>query len=137
MKESLRSAMYYHRVHGTLGSSNKNLGGIEMDQGLQAVNQRNQLIWWSQKVEECRKSGLKVAEWCAEHDIPVSTYYKWQRKVFQAVTERQEVCFAEVPIATPLERIAATIRVRNLSVEIHAGADSATIQAIIQALNVC
>lgn len=110
---------------------------MKMAQSLQSVNHNNQLIWWSQKVEECRKSGLKVAEWCAENNIPISTYYNWQRKVFRAVTEHQEVCFAEVPVTAPVAKVTATIRIRDICIEIHSGADTVTIQAILQALSVC
>ena len=108
-----------------------------MAQSLQTVNHNNQLVWWSQKVEECRKSGLKVAEWCAENNIPVSTYYNWQRKVFRAVTEHQEVCFAEIPVAASAAKTTATIRIHDICIEIHAGADADTIRSIFQALNIC
>ena len=108
---------------------------MKMEQSLQSVNHGNQLVWWSQRVEECRKSGLKVAEWCAENEIAVSTYYSWQRKVFQAVTDREEICFVEVPVTAPVSKTTATIRMRDIRIEIHSGADAATIRAMIQALN--
>ena len=31
-----------------------------------------------------------------ENGVAISTYFLWQRRVFQAVSERAEVCFAEV-----------------------------------------
>ena len=108
---------------------------MEMEQSLQSVNHNSQLVWWGQKVEECRKSGLKVAQWCAENGIAVSTYYNWQRKVFQAVTEREEICFVEVPVTAPAPKTTATIQMRDIRVELHSGADADTIQAIIRALN--
>ncbi len=30
---------------------------------------------WSQRVTECRESGLPVNRWCQEHGINVKTYY--------------------------------------------------------------
>ena len=67
-----------------------------MEQGLQKANHCNQLAEWAQRVERCRKSGQKVGEWCSEQGIPVSTYYSWQRKAYQAVTTEPEVCFTEI-----------------------------------------
>lgn len=69
-----------------------------MEQGLQKINHRSHLAEWSRRVETCRKSGQRVSEWCAEQGVPVSTYYSWQRKVFQAAVSEDEVCFAEVSV---------------------------------------
>lgn len=55
-----------------------------MERRLQSVNHHSRLAEWSRRVEACRKSGQRVSEWCGEQGIPVSTYYSWQRKVFQA-----------------------------------------------------
>ena len=41
--------------------------------------QRN-LMEWSQRVADCRSSGLSVTRWCAEHSIKPKTYYNWQKK---------------------------------------------------------
>lgn len=49
-------------------------------------------------MEACWNSGLSVVQWCQENGIAVSTYFSWQRKVFQALKEVQEVTFAEVPV---------------------------------------
>lgn len=108
-----------------------------MGQGLQTVNHRSHLIEWSQRVEACRKNGQRVSEWCGEHGIPVSTYYSWQRKVFQAAVSENEVCFAEVPVRAAATETAACVQCGELRVDIHAGADTETIRAIIQALKSC
>lgn len=108
-----------------------------MERGLQKANQYNKLAEWVQRVEACRKSGQKVSEWCSEQGIPVSTYYSWQRKVFQAVTAETEVCFAEIPVRSSGSGTAASIQSGELRIEIHAGADAGTVRAIIQALKEC
>ena len=107
-----------------------------MEQGLQQVNHRSRLMEWGRRVEACRNSGQRVSEWCAEHGIPVSTNYNWQRKVFQAGSSENEVCFAEIPVR-PAAAIAASIQCGELQVDIHAGADAETIQTIIRALKSC
>ena len=108
-----------------------------MERGLQKVNQHSRLVEWGRRVEACRNSGQRVSEWCEEHGIPVSTYYSWQRKVFQAVSSENEVCFAEIAVRPSGTDIAASIQWGELQVDIHTGADVETIQAIIRALKSC
>ena len=108
-----------------------------MERSLQGVNHQGHLAEWSRRVEACRKSGQRVSEWCAEQGIPASTYYSWQRKVFQAAVSKNEVCFAEVPVRPAAAETAASIQCGELRVDIHTGADTETIRAIIQALKSC
>ena len=108
-----------------------------MEQGLQKANHYNPLAEWAQRVEACRRSGQKVSEWCAEQGIPLSTYYSWQRKVFQAVTTGAEVCFTEISARPAGRGTAASIESGALRIDIHAGADAETVRAIIQALKGC
>ena len=108
-----------------------------MERGLQKVNQHSRLAEWGRRVEACRNSGQRVSEWCEEQGTPVSTYYSWQRKVFEAVSAEKEMCFAEIPIRAANSDTAASIQCGELYVEIHAGAEAETIQAIIQALKSC
>jgi len=108
-----------------------------MERGLQKINQHSRLEEWGRRVEACRSSGQRVSEWCAEHDIPVSTYYSWQRKIFQAVSAEDEVCFAEIPVRSANAGTAASIHCGELRVDIHAGANMETIEAIIRALKSC
>ena len=108
-----------------------------MEQGLQKINHHSHLAEWCRRVEACRKSGQRVSEWCAEQGIPVSTYYSWQRKVFQAAVSENGVCFAEVPIRPAAAETAACVQCGDLRVDIHTGADVETLRAIIQALKSC
>ena len=108
-----------------------------MERGLQRANHQGHLAEWSRRVEACRRSGQRVSEWCREHGIPVSTYYSWQRKVFQAAVSEDEVCFAEVSVRPAAAETAASIQCGELRVDIHVGADSEMIQTIIRALKSC
>ncbi len=108
-----------------------------MERRLQKANHYNQLAEWEQRVDACRKSGQTVSEWYSEQGIPVSTYYSWQRKVFQAVTAEPEVCFTEISARPAGRGTAASIESGELRIEIHAGADAETIRAIIQVLKEC
>ena len=108
-----------------------------MERELQKANHHSRLEEWSRRVEACRNSGQKVSTWCAEQGIAVSTYYNWQRKVFQAVSSESEVYFAELPVRPAKAGTAASIQCGELRVDIHAGADAETIHGIIQALKSC
>ncbi len=113
-----------------------------MDQmeSLQRVNQQQRLAEWSRRVEACRSSGLSVGQWCRENGIAVSTYFSWQKKVFQALKEVQEVSFAEVPIMEHSQlsgHIVAAMEVSGVRIQVYEGADGATLQAILQAAKSC
>ena len=113
---------------------------MEKAASLQRANQQQRLVEWSRRVEACRNSGLSVGQWCQENGIAVSTYFSWQRKVFQALQEVQEVTFAEVPI---LERsqasghIVVAMEGSNVRIRGYERADGATLQAILQAAKSC
>ena len=36
---------------------------------IQRAGRQQNLLAWSQRVADCRSSGLSVNRWCAEHDI--------------------------------------------------------------------
>ena len=36
---------------------------------------------WTERVRECRSSGLSVKVWCAEQGIKTATYYRWEHEV--------------------------------------------------------
>ncbi len=59
---------------------------------IQSVEKQQNLLAWSQRVAECRSSGLSVNRWCAEHNIRPKTYYNWQKKVFAAMMEQRKIC---------------------------------------------
>jgi len=37
---------------------------------------------WQEKIMECRNSGEPVRKWCAQRQVCVSTYYRWEREIF-------------------------------------------------------
>ena len=99
---------------------------MEKAASLQRANQQQRLVEWSRRVEACRSSGLPVGQWCRENRIAVSTYFFWQRKVFQALKELQEVTFAEVPVierTQPSGHIVAAMEVSGVRIQVYGGAD--------------
>ena len=113
---------------------------MEKAASLQRANQQHRVVEWSRRVEACRSSGLSVGQWCRENGIAVSTYFSWQKKVFQALKEVQEVSFAEVPIMEHSQfsgHIVAAMEVSGVRIQVYEGADGATLQAILQAAKSC
>ena len=106
---------------------------------IRGAGKRANLQVWSQRVAECRGSGMPVSRWCQEHGINVKTYYNWQKKVFEAMVEEQQdgPRFARVSTQQPENNVAATVRIGPASVDVYSGADAETVAAIVRALTVC
>ena len=57
---------------------------------IREVKGEYRLAEWAGLVRECRHSGLNVMSWCEQKGITTNQFYKWQRKVFDALMEQQE-----------------------------------------------
>lgn len=110
-----------------------------MNSGLRVYNEQEKLAQWVQIVSQCRDSGLSVRQWCQEHAVNVSSYYKWQRKVYAMAQAQQEVSFAEVTQVQPVRsgNVAVTVRIAGAEAEIHSGADASTVEAVLRVLKSC
>ena len=123
---------------------------------IQCAGRQQNLLTWSQRVADCRSSGLSVNRWCAEHGINTKTYYTWQKKVFAAMIEQQKMLvevtetqsrFAElpapvpepasVPVAEPIQKngLVASIRIGSASLDIYDGADAEVVATLCRVLN--
>lgn len=108
-----------------------------MKSGIRTLRREQNIALWSKQVEECNSSGLSVAEWCRENNIPASTYWNRQRKVFEAFSKDSANRFVEVtvqPETSTTGSIAATISSGNFTADIHNGADEDTITAVLRAM---
>jgi len=111
--------------------------------------QRN-LMEWSQRVADCRSSGLSVTRWCAEHSIKPKTYYNWQKKVFAAMLAQQQSemsdaspKFAKLPPPTDEKQppaaekqrdLVASVRIGDASLEVYGGASAEIVSALCKVL---
>ena len=108
-----------------------------MERSLRTVAQAPALALWSERVRECRESGQKVSEWCAEHEISVSTYYKWKRKLF-AMVQQEQPRFAEItPAKITSGQAAVTVRIAGAEIDIQNGADEETVSMVLRLLRSC
>ena len=115
--------------------------GIIMNSGLQVYNEQNRLSEWAQLVSQCRGSGMTVRQWCEENGISLSSYYKWQRKVYAVAQAQQEARFVEVTPAQPasvaVSDVAVTVHIGGAEADIHSGADAATVEMVLRVLKSC
>ena len=107
------------------------------------VQAQRKLREWSQRVVECRSSGLSVTQWCAEHEIKPKTYYNWQKKVLNATLEQQQAQaeepqvrkFAELPTSAARKDLVAAVRFGQATLEIYSGASAEVAAALCSALS--
>lgn len=99
---------------------------------------------WIEIIREQRGSGLSVRKWCEMNQVSAASFFYWNRVIRQdslvkagtmAVTG--QACFAEItPDVNRLQTatrngICAVIRSHGSEVEIHNGADHATLESIL------
>lgn len=63
---------------------------------IQTVTKNVRLQQWTSIIQDCKASGLKVDDYCTEHNISRNSYYYWLRKVKEAAIEQSGSLFAEV-----------------------------------------
>ena len=113
-----------------------------MEQSLQAMSKQERLESWTARIMACRSSGMTVRAWCRENGLSEKTYYYWQRRLFQALSEQQTVyktAFAEVtpPQLVCSGKVAVTVRIAGADADIHPGADASTVETVLRILKSC
>ena len=108
-----------------------------MEQGLQKLNADQRLAVWTQRITDCRSSGISVKRWCMENGISEKTYYYWQRRIFRMAQEQQTPEFAELRSFQAVSSAVASLSISGVSVQVHAGADEQTLSALFRALSSC
>ena len=108
---------------------------IEMEK-ISRVNEEVKLREWSKKIQECKSSGLTVAQWCANNNLNIKTYYYRLRKVRESlceIKERQEIVAVNF-LEEEKSDSKITIKASGLFVEIPSDISAITLQTIIEAL---
>ena len=101
------------------------------------------LAGWTERVEECRKSGLSVREWCTERGVSVATYYRWEREVLSGMERNgkedeteAETRFVEIPeLGTGVcrGRMVAEMETAKARIRVYEGADAEVVRALCEA----
>ena len=99
---------------------------------------------WSQAMQECRTSGLSVKAWCVAHGVTTVTYYRRERAVLSEAQQQVKpatVSFAELPAPAIMQcsvsQRVATVRYRDMSLDIYPGMDAGTLQILLSAIRSC
>ena len=92
------------------------------------MSRQERLENWTSRIMACRGSGMTVRAWCQENGLSEKTYYYWQRRLFQTLSEQQAgTAFAEIKTPRPVcsGNVAVTVRIDGAEADIHSGADAA------------
>ena len=91
------------------------------------------------RIMACRSSGMTVRAWCQENGLSEKTYYYWQRRLFQGLSEQQQAiwqpAFAEItpaPNSRSSGGVAVTVRISGVEADIHNGADTAAVETVLR-----
>lgn len=118
-----------------------------MDTRLRQYNQGQKLMEWAKQITERQESGMPIEKWCRERGISKQTYYRWQKRVFEAAQRQQQVEFAEVRTSESLQLpatggseceksgLAATVRLGKLEVEFYQGTDERLLETVLRVLH--
>ena len=107
-----------------------------MEHTLQTIAGQNNLALWAERVQACRSSGLSIKAWCAENGIAPNTYFRWQKKVFNAMYPEQRQ-FYEVPMSKSTGRAVVSIELNGITAQVFCGADEETILSVLMAMRSC
>ena len=116
-----------------------------MEQSLQVMSKQERLENWTARIMACRSSGMTVRAWCQENGLSEKTYYYWQRRLFQVLSEQQgsigQPAFAEItPEPNNIRSsggVAVTVRISGVQADIHNGADTAAVETVLRILKSC
>lgn len=118
-----------------------------MDNSIKKVAYENNLQIWAERVRQCRSSGMHVRVWCQEHGVKYSTYYTWQKRVFNSLstelpssTANSIPVFAEIPqdfAPCTSKEIAATMKFGEVSVDFYANTSAEFLATFLRSLKSC
>ena len=126
-------------------------GGLELT--TKEITRQYRLNRWIEIIKECRSSGQKISEWCAEKDISTASYYYWLKLVRTAACEslpalnsgNQQIVPVKMPTSPavakpkpkPVQHDSIShiiLRVGSVALELHNGAGTDLIENTLRAL---
>ena len=93
-----------------------------------------------QTIAAAKQSGQPIKVWCAEHGVPLSSFYKWQRKMRDSLLaeEKAEIQFQELEVPQNICGTATSDRIllhiQDILVELPAGVSAEQISAVIRGI---
>ena len=122
-------------------------GGLKLNTS--KVAQQYRLNQWAQRIRDCRNSGQTVAVWCSEHNIRLSSYFYWLKRVREAacealpsLNENNQIVPVNIPNLTTSTGAEdqgtssyITVRMDAVVLEIHNNASQTLIENTLRALH--
>jgi hypothetical protein len=101
---------------------------------------------WEKLIIDCKSSGLKVDDWCAQNNITHHAYYYWLRKIRKQACEsilpalpkeEKAVTFAKLEVQNSKRdtQVAVIIHLSSATLEVIEGTSQQTVEAVLLALN--
>ena len=92
---------------------------------------------WAGLISDQSSSGLKVAEWCREHNIDKASFYSWRKRLSSAdVPLSDKPQFVRLSI-NPLQQSRSShllLHIGSVSVSVYAGFDSHLLSEVLDVL---
>ena len=119
---------------------------------LTRVSHEYRISLWTDRIKECRQSGLTVIKWCEQNNIGIKTYYYWMRKIKREVFENLSEGITQNPLVLedsklpvfsklqlntvePLRsEVAVTIHLNDIFIDIRSSATEMVIRNTILAI---
>lgn len=107
---------------------------------IQTVTKNVRLQQWSSIIQDCKASGLKVDDYCSEHNISRNSYYYWLRKIKEAAIEQSGNIFAELPqnyqapFTVETEAAPVSICIGDAVIHVNEGTSEQLLHSIIGAI---
>ena len=63
------------------------------------MEQNEKIVLWKERIQNCKNSGLSIAEWCRQTGISKYVFYYWSKRVKladQEETQKGETRFVEL-----------------------------------------
>lgn len=108
-----------------------------MEQSLQQMNAAQRLQIWSERIADCRSSGMSVREWCRRAGVPEKTYYYWQQKLYRMIRSQPDFIEISAVQNEVRQEIIASVQLGEMQVNIHASRDEESLRALLRALKSC
>lgn len=118
---------------------------------LTAVTHDYNLSLWTNRIKECRASGLTVIRWCELNNIKIKNYYYWMRKIkreaFDALPAEQKEILSTTNSTVPVfskislsddnkvsSAAAITIKLNDITIDVQDGASEMVIRNTLLAI---
>jgi len=109
-----------------------------------SLNKEATIHLWTERVSTCQASNLTVKQWCQQNNIPCSSYYHWQKKLFDTAVASSQVPvpqFAEVPVSatsfipqSSAPDVIASLEIDGITIRLYSNANANVIAAICKGL---